>query len=98
MRDPFATGGPSSARCAGYTWGGEQPLLRLQSHQRSDAGIPHSYAHPRPVGLTGEVEGGNVRLSEMEAIVNRRNPDAETEELTITNKRRYQWNFIRALG
>ena len=43
-------------------------------------------AHPKLVPLVEEVVGGTVRLEETEAIINRRNPDADLKEL---HKRRY---------
>jgi len=38
------------------------------------------YAHPRLVGMAEEVVGGNVRLSEAEAVINSRNPEESAEE------------------
>jgi hypothetical protein len=38
------------------------------------------YAHPRLVGMAEEVVGGNVRLSEAEAVINSRNPEKPAEE------------------
>ena len=43
-------------------------------------------AHPQLVPLVEEVVGGAVRLEETEAIINRRNPEIELDEL---HKRRY---------
>ena len=43
-------------------------------------------AHPKLVPLVEEVVGGKVRLEETEAIINRRDPEADIEEL---HKRRY---------
>ena len=43
-------------------------------------------AHPKLGPLVEEVVGGTVRLEETEAIINRRNPDADLKEL---HKRRY---------
>ena len=43
-------------------------------------------AHPKLVPLVEEVVGGKVRLEETEAIINRKDPDADLDELY---KRRY---------
>ena len=43
-------------------------------------------AHPKLVPLVEEVVGGKIRLEETEAIINRRNPEADLDDLL---KRRY---------
>ena len=43
-------------------------------------------AHPQLVPLVEEVVGGSIRLEETEAIINKRNPETESDEL---HKRRY---------
>ncbi len=51
-----------------------------------DAALLEYAAHPKLVPLVEEVVGGAVRLEETEAIINRRNPEVDIEQL---HKRRY---------
>ena len=66
-------------------WHGEHHL-RLGNLVEYDPALLEYAAHPRLVPLVEEVVGGKVRLEEREAIINRRNPGAEIEEL---HRRRY---------
>ena len=71
---------------------------RVYAHQRGehhillgnlveyDPALLEYAAHPKLVPLVEEVVGGKVRLEETEAIINRRDPEADIEEL---HKRRY---------
>lgn len=66
-------------------WNGEHHVL-LGNLVEYDPALLEYAAHPKLVPLVEEVVGGSVRLEETEAIINRRNPDADLEEL---HKRRY---------
>ena len=66
-------------------WNGEHQL-RLGNLVEYDPSLLEYAAHPRLVPLVEEVVGGKVRLEESEAIINRRKPGADIEEL---HRRRY---------
>ena len=61
-------------------WHGEHHL-RLGNLVEYDPALLEYAAHPRLVPLVEEVVGGKVRLEESEAIINRRDPEADIEAL-----------------
>jgi len=66
-------------------WGGEHHVL-FGNLVEYDPALLEYAAHPQLVPLVEEVVGGDVRLEETEAIINRRNPETVLGEL---RKRRY---------
>lgn len=66
-------------------WNGQHRVL-LGNLVEYDPALLAYAVHPKLVPLVEEVVGGAVRLEETEAIINRRNPDEDLDEL---HKRRY---------
>ena len=62
---------------------GEHHIL-LGNLVEYDPALLEYAAHPKLVPLVEEVVGGKVRLEETEAIINRRDPEADIEEAPQT--------------
>ena len=83
-REFFATDDPWNATIRNCTihglsqaWSG--PKVQFTNYLEADPVFLGYVGHPRIVGMAQEVIGGQVRLSEGEAIINSRNPDPDAD-------------------
>lgn len=72
---------PDLKRLGVYVNRNDPHLWHVGNLPEYDAALLEYAAHPRLLPLVEELVGGTVRLEETEAIINRRNPDADAEAL-----------------
>ena len=70
-------------------WAG--PKVQFDNYLETDPLFLDYVAHPRIVGVAQEVIGNQVRLSETQAIINSRNPNADSD----SGRSGRQWHHIR---
>lgn len=80
-RDLEAAGDYGNAVVRGCKYSRYSPHHRHFAHiVEADPAITEYLTHPYLVGMAEEVVGGTVRLEESEAVINRRDPDANMSE------------------
>jgi hypothetical protein len=77
-RDLLASGDPATARVRNCRLSAHKPHHHHFAHiLEADPAILDYLTHPRLVGMAEELVGGSVRLEESEAVINRRDPQAD---------------------